>query len=110
MDNDQKKRRKISQEESTSDQEYVKVSDGYLIVRQMKDDNSCLFSSIGYVLNQNAEKNVKLRQEVKDYVLSDPVNYNDAILGKSVNDYIEWILKPNSWYSLKIKLKTGAGQ
>jgi ubiquitin thioesterase OTU1 len=65
----------------------------------MKDDNSCLFRSIGYVINRDSEKSSKLRQEVADYVRQDPINYNDAILGRPQREYIDWILKPASWYA-----------
>jgi ubiquitin thioesterase OTU1 len=34
---------------------------------------------------------------VASAILSDPIQYNEAILGRSVEEYIEWILKPNSW-------------
>ncbi|GAB5591593.1 hypothetical protein Unana1_06493 [Umbelopsis nana] len=63
----------------------------------MKDDNSCLFRSIGYVLNRDIERTRELREVVAASIQSDPINYSDAILGRPVDQYVEWILKPNSW-------------
>jgi len=75
----------------------VEVDGGYLVVREMKDDNSCLFRSIGYVLNRDIERTRELREVVAASIQSDPINYSDAILGRPVDQYVEWILKPNSW-------------
>lgn len=74
----------------------------------MKDDNSCLFRSIGYVLNRDVERTRELREGkiyavsaawkpsvlktnsafpvVAASIQSDPINYSDAILG-----YVAWI-------------------
>jgi ubiquitin thioesterase OTU1 len=34
---------------------------------------------------------------VASAILSNPIQYNEAILGRPIDEYIEWILKPNSW-------------
>ncbi|EGF82867.1 hypothetical protein BATDEDRAFT_9386, partial [Batrachochytrium dendrobatidis JAM81] len=70
---------------------------GILVVREMKDDNSCLFRSIGYLLENNPEISSKLRNVVSSKILADPIHYNAAILGKDPSVYASWILKPNSW-------------
>ncbi|CAJ0628324.1 3332_t:CDS:2 [Entrophospora sp. SA101] len=49
------------------------VENGYAVLREMADDNSCLFRAI------------------------DPVTYSDIILGKSRNEYCKWIAQKNSW-------------
>jgi ubiquitin thioesterase OTU1 len=77
--------------------EIVPVSQGFILVRQMKDDNSCLFRSIGYVLNRDAETSTNLRQVVVDSIRSDAFTYTDAMLGRDRNEYISWISNPNSW-------------
>ncbi|KNC98445.1 ubiquitin-specific protease OTU1 [Spizellomyces punctatus DAOM BR117] len=77
--------------------EGVPLEDGFLVVREMKDDNSCLFRSIGYVLERSPEAANKLRKIVADTIVNDPINYNEAILGRNPLAYREWILQPNSW-------------
>ncbi|KAI8923038.1 hypothetical protein BC831DRAFT_404227 [Entophlyctis helioformis] len=75
----------------------VAIDQGVLVVREMKDDNSCLFRSIGYVLERNPETASKLRKVVSDAILSDPFNYSAAILGRDPLEYTKWIQQPNSW-------------
>ncbi|KAK5667111.1 ubiquitin-specific protease otu1 [Batrachochytrium dendrobatidis] len=75
----------------------IPVNGGILVVREMKDDNSCLFRSIGYLLENNPEISSKLRNVVSSKILADPIHYNAAILGKDPSVYASWILKPNSW-------------
>ncbi|KAH8556409.1 hypothetical protein BGW37DRAFT_472429 [Umbelopsis sp. PMI_123] len=77
--------------------EAIKLDGGYLVVREMKDDNSCLFRSIGYALSKSAERTQELREVIAASILSDPITYSEAILGRPVDQYVEWILKPNSW-------------
>ncbi|OBZ91386.1 Ubiquitin thioesterase OTU1 [Choanephora cucurbitarum] len=69
----------------------VQTSDGFLTLREMKDDNSCLFRSV------EAEVTHELRQIVAQAISSDEINYSDAMLGMERSKYIEWIQKPNSW-------------
>jgi ubiquitin thioesterase OTU1 len=66
-------------------------------VREMKDDNSCLFRSIGYIFLRNPEMVAELRQIVSQTILSDPLNYSNAILGQDRLEYCKWIQKPDSW-------------
>lgn len=62
------------------------------------DDNSCLFSAISYCFEDRSMSHAsKLRHVVADYIRNDPINYNEAILGRSPSEYCNWILKPNSW-------------
>ena len=70
---------------------------GKVVARNMKDDNSCLFRSIAFLFLRNAEECGELRKVVKAEIEQDPFNYNEAILGKEVDAYCDWILKPNSW-------------
>lgn len=71
----------------------VNFKDGYVQVHTIPDDNSCLFASLKYL----TKTSVDLREIVAQYILSDPINYNDAILGKPRDDYVQWITKPTSW-------------
>ncbi|CAO3677267.1 unnamed protein product [Umbelopsis ramanniana] len=77
--------------------EAVELDGGYLVVREMKDDNSCLFRSVGYALNRNIERTQELREVIAASIRSDPITYSDAILGRPADQYVDWILKPNSW-------------
>ncbi|KAI8581903.1 hypothetical protein K450DRAFT_229800 [Umbelopsis ramanniana AG] len=77
--------------------ENVEFDGGYLVLREMKDDNSCLFRSVGYALNRNIDRSQELREVIAASILSDPITYSDAILGRPVDQYVNWILKPNSW-------------
>ncbi|KAJ3033239.1 ubiquitin-specific protease otu1 [Rhizophlyctis rosea] len=86
----------ISQSEDL-DKDYVTVGDGVLVVREMKDDNSCLFRSIGYIFERSPEAFQTLRETVSSVISQDPFNYNEAILGKDPDEYRAWITKPQSW-------------
>lgn len=75
----------------------VPCGGGYLKLRVMEDDNSCMFASIGYAMFKNVNTMFELRNIIADAIRADPVEYNDAILGKKASDYINWILKETSW-------------
>ncbi|KAK9768356.1 ubiquitin-specific protease otu1 [Basidiobolus ranarum] len=75
----------------------VQVEDGYVIRREMKDDNSCLFRSVGYALERTAEVHQELRKLISDTILISPEEYSDAILGQSRESYCDWILRDSSW-------------
>ncbi|ORX92344.1 ubiquitin thioesterase OTU1-like protein [Basidiobolus meristosporus CBS 931.73] len=75
----------------------VQVEEGYVIRREMKDDNSCLFRSIGYALERTPEVHRQLRELISDTILTKPEEYSDAILGQSRESYCDWILRDSSW-------------
>ncbi|KAI0362077.1 OTU-domain-containing protein [Trametes cingulata] len=77
--------------------EYVVTSNGYLIHRVVPDDNSCLFSSIALIFEQNIGKAQSIRQIVADAIREDPIKWDEAILGRPREEYIRTILKPNAW-------------
>ncbi|KAI8591123.1 OTU-domain-containing protein [Geranomyces variabilis] len=74
----------------------VPVAGGTLLVRQMPDDNSCLFRSIAYVLDREAAPS-KLRKTVADAIRAAPHTYSEAVLGRNPKTYCEWIMKDGSW-------------
>lgn len=95
--------------------EKVEIS---LVVKIIPNDNSCLFNSIGYsenthklnafficiylykrylLFDKTLKKSDELRQLIATIILSDPSKYNYAYLGRSPNDYADWILKRTSW-------------
>lgn len=70
-------------------------------LRVMPDDNSCLFSAVGYVLcgRSRAEAGA-LRQLAARLILSDaagPALFSEAVLGKPPAIYAEWVQKSKSW-------------
>jgi ubiquitin thioesterase OTU1 len=74
---------------------------GQIVRRVMPDDNSCLFHTIAYVLeNEKMAKPAtltRLRNVIAKAVRDDEETFDFATLGKSNADYARWILQPNSW-------------
>ncbi|KAJ3334039.1 hypothetical protein HDU76_012569 [Blyttiomyces sp. JEL0837] len=73
------------------------LGDGVLVVREMEDDNSCLFRSIGYIFERDVTISAKLRQIIVTAINNNPIEYNEAILGRPVPAYCNWISNPTSW-------------
>jgi len=73
--------------------------EGLIMVRRViPADNSCLFNSIAYALeNKSKTKSRDLRDIVAGYIMSDPERYNEAILERPNYKYCEWIQKSDSW-------------
>ncbi|RCH83517.1 ubiquitin-specific protease otu1 [Rhizopus azygosporus] len=76
----------------------VQTPNGFLTLRTMEDDNSCLFRSIGYVLSRDTSIANELRHESKlipSHILMScwVKKENPSLLEK----YIQWIQKPTSW-------------
>lgn len=68
-----------------------------LVIREMADDNSCLFNAVGYVLlDKSRSSSMELRQLAAQLVRSDP-QYDDVMLGMSPVKYAERISGPNCW-------------
>ncbi|KAG1440514.1 hypothetical protein G6F56_011888 [Rhizopus delemar] len=59
----------------------VQTAHGFLSLRTMEDDNSCLFRSIGYVLCRDTTMSNELRNVIVERIKSDPVSYPDVVLG-----------------------------
>ena len=80
---------------------------GQMLIREMPDDNSCLFSSIAYVLRpviqpagqkmSSYETAQMLRQIAAAHIVEHPERFTTAVLGRPRPAYIEWIQEPNSW-------------
>ncbi|XP_043289694.1 ubiquitin thioesterase OTU1 [Venturia canescens] len=72
---------------------------GILMKKIVPADNSCLFTSVGYVLNGKIDPSCAsyMREIIANAVASDPDEYSEAILGRPNSEYCEWILKPDSW-------------
>ncbi|WPK23755.1 hypothetical protein PUMCH_001001 [Australozyma saopauloensis] len=77
---------------------YIPKQDKYLILRNVPDDNSCLFNSVSLAVTGSIDwKKLDLRRVVAETILSSPETYNEAILGRPVGEYCKWIQKPESW-------------
>ncbi|CEI89922.1 hypothetical protein RMCBS344292_04258 [Rhizopus microsporus] len=75
----------------------VQTPNGFLTLRTMEDDNSCLFRSIGYVLSRDTSIANELRHVIVERIKADPISYPDVLLGQEREKYIQWIQKPTSW-------------
>ncbi|KAL5725196.1 hypothetical protein ACHQM5_008366 [Ranunculus cassubicifolius] len=71
--------------------------DGIVVRRVIPSDNSCLFNAVGYVMEHDKHKATELRHVIAATVASDPVNYSEAFLGKTNQDYCAWILDSDNW-------------
>ncbi|ODV96474.1 hypothetical protein PACTADRAFT_40611 [Pachysolen tannophilus NRRL Y-2460] len=82
---------------------FITLSEGYLLVRKIAEDNSCLFNSISYSCYgpssiEQDDTQLQLRQIVSSAILSNKDNlYDESILGKSILDYSQWILDSKHW-------------
>lgn len=72
---------------------------GILLKKVVPADNSCLFTSVGYVLNGKVSTDCGhfMRKIIAQQVAGDPISYNEGMLGKPNEEYCEWIQKPESW-------------
>lgn len=71
---------------------------GYVLLRNIPDDNSCMFGAISYCLHQKLVfPGVELRKVVADTIRNDPFTYNEIVLGRPIDQYCEWIERKMSW-------------
>ncbi|GAA5826085.1 hypothetical protein JCM5353_004208 [Sporobolomyces roseus] len=83
---------------SSNSPQFVEVDGGYLVLRVVPDDYSCLFTAISLVFNPSSPPNsASLRQIIADTIRSDPSTYSEVLLGRPPSDYISTILSPKSW-------------
>ncbi|KWU46431.1 OTU-domain-containing protein [Rhodotorula sp. JG-1b] len=77
---------------------YVETHGGFLVLRVVPDDNSCLFRAVGLVLAPgDLDASTTLRRVTAGAIQADPETYSEVLLGRSPADYIATILKPSSW-------------
>lgn len=81
---------------------YIPQQDKYLILRNIPDDNSCMFNSISYALSgyssyETFSPPLELRSVIVSYIQNLPELYNEAILGRLPEDYCKCIIKKDSW-------------
>ncbi|XP_053562559.1 ubiquitin thioesterase OTU1 [Bombina bombina] len=68
--------------------------------RVVPADNSCLFTSIYYVVEGGVYDPAcapEMRNLIAEIVSSDPTCYSEAVLGKSNEEYCAWIRREDTW-------------
>eukprot|EP00118_Oscarella_pearsei_P008326 m.42262 g.42262 ORF g.42262 m.42262 type:complete len:310 (+) comp33346_c0_seq3:77-1006(+) len=82
-----------------SKQTVAKALKGGVVKRKViSADNSCLFGSISFVLEDHSVSHAaELRHTAADIIASDPHTYNETFLGRPNKEYSDWIRKRNSW-------------
>jgi hypothetical protein len=84
----------LSQAKTTNNLSTKKSLVGQLIRFAVPADNSCLFSSIYFVLHSgklDLASNKYLRNLVASRIESDQVTYSEAMLGRTNSEYSKWI-------------------
>ncbi|KAL6267236.1 hypothetical protein P5V15_000311 [Pogonomyrmex californicus] len=81
------------------DQENFANIPGILMRKVVPADNSCLFTSVGYVLNGKVDTSCAsfMREIIANAVAADPNEYSEAFLGRPNAEYCDWILKSDAW-------------
>lgn len=86
---------------NTLTQETINELSGILMKHIVAADNSCLFTSINFVLSgkvdESGEAAKYLRKLVAETILNERHNYDEAILGKPLEQYCSWIQNDTSW-------------
>eukprot|EP00442_Polarella_glacialis_P037458 CAMPEP_0115111412 /NCGR_PEP_ID=MMETSP0227-20121206/40013_1 /TAXON_ID=89957 /ORGANISM="Polarella glacialis, Strain CCMP 1383" /LENGTH=375 /DNA_ID=CAMNT_0002510751 /DNA_START=95 /DNA_END=1222 /DNA_ORIENTATION=+ len=72
------------------------ASDGFAKLVPMPDDNSCLFHGVAHLLDPSKPPG-SLRQIVAQEVRANPVQWDEATLGKPPSEYINFISDPIRW-------------
>ncbi|XP_043464925.1 ubiquitin thioesterase OTU1 [Leptopilina heterotoma] len=74
-------------------------NNGMLLKKVVPGDNSCLFTSIGFVINGKVEPACAnyMRSLVASAVEQDPDEFSEAILGMPNAEYCKWIMEPDAW-------------
>ncbi|KAG4076631.1 hypothetical protein HA402_001918 [Bradysia odoriphaga] len=82
-----------------ADEEMGATGNGLLMTQTVPSDNSCLFTSIGFVLKGKVDTSCHpmMREIIAQHVANDKESYNEAILGKPNDEYCAWIQKPETW-------------
>jgi ubiquitin thioesterase OTU1 len=72
----------------------IETRNTIFVKHDVPGDNSCLFHSMGWILDMKAPE---LRKLVADTVVANPEKYTQAFLGSHPRTYAQWIQDPNSW-------------
>jgi len=80
-----------------SENEIIDYSKYSIKKKSIPADNSCLFNSINFAINNNLNNPEIIRSIISSEILENQNEYNQAVLEKSPEDYAEWILYNDSW-------------
>ncbi|KAK4177177.1 hypothetical protein QBC36DRAFT_138927 [Triangularia setosa] len=69
---------------------------GYMVLRVMPDDNSCMFTAVGGALSIDNPSS-RLRAQITEYILTHPQEYTTAILGSTPQKYCSHLLEMDTW-------------
>ena len=98
-ESNEEKQQNISKEEKTSNH-HQNSNDGTMQIKVIDSDNSCLFNAVLFVAEEGTMdkmKSAELREIIASIVMSDPITYNKALLAKANGEYIEYIMKSDTW-------------
>lgn len=72
---------------------------GILLKEVVPADNSCLFTSVNFVLTGKIDLTAGsfMRQIIASEVNNDKNTYNEGILGRPNDEYCAWIMQDDSW-------------
>lgn len=77
---------------------HISALNQYMILRNVPDDNACLFNAITYALQGTFKwPGLNLRDIVASTVEVNPQTYDEVVLGRTPAKYCEWIRKDDAW-------------
>lgn len=85
---------------SVPDIPYVQLvpNKSYILLRNIPDDNSCMFSAFLFGMGQVPVATVsELRYIVANHIKANADTYNEAVLGRDPLDYCKWIESKDAW-------------
>lgn len=87
---------------------YVRETLPVLTRTSVPADNSCLFTSVYYVVEGgvlNPACAPEMRRLIAQIVASDPDFYSEALLGKTNQEYCDWIKRDDTWGGEQLKYR-----
>lgn len=74
-------------------------TNGILLKQVVAADNSCLFTSIGFILSGKVDttSGSYMRQIIAQTVHNEKETYNSGILGRDNAEYCAWIMQESNW-------------
>ena len=89
--------KEVNDKNNNQPQDIIDYSKYSIKRKEIPADNSCLFNAINFAINQNANSPEIIREIITAEIMSNPEEYNEAILGKKPEDYCKWISNKETW-------------
>ena len=86
-----------NEKDNNQPQDIIDYSKYSIKRKEIPADNSCLFNAINFAINQNINSPEVIREIIIAEIMSNPEEYNSAILGKNPKDYCNWISNKETW-------------